>query len=115
MRRQLRIEHALMHFRPLYVITLLLFSAVLVSAQANFQDLNFEEANVSGYAPNPSVPISQAMPGWSGSYGSTSVNQVWYDAISFGGSVIAVNNTTLYGISPLDGNWSAFLFAGPDR
>ena len=46
-------------------------AAFSMEAQGTFVNLNFEFANPSGYPPNSSsVPISAALPGWSGFYGS---------------------------------------------
>jgi hypothetical protein len=82
-------------------------------SQGAFVNLNFESANVGGYAQNSStVPITKALPGW-GAPNSTDTNVlVWYDALSAGGFMIAVNDSNLQGTSPLQGNYSAWLFGG---
>jgi hypothetical protein len=100
-------------------INIILLSAVFTWVQnghaQGFVNLNFESANVSGFSPNSSdVPISSALPGWSGFYGSTPVNQVWYDGISLGGTVISVVDTNVSPSSfdPIQGVYSAYLFGG---
>jgi hypothetical protein len=94
---------------------------LLLACQSGFSqgfvNLNFESANVSGYAPDSSdVPITSALPGWSANLinsGSTSpVTQVWYDGISLGGALISVIDTNAPSFSPIQGRYSAFLFGG---
>lgn len=85
-----------------------------VYGQGTFRNLNFESANVSGYAPGTVVPISDALPGWTADF-SPSFGQVWCDAESLGGAMISVCDSRalgLYGVGPLQGNFSAFLFGG---
>ena len=101
------------------LLAVALFTAVCVQGQGAFQNLNFEAANVSGYPVGANdVPITAALPGWSAFYtsagfGTTQVNQVWYDAISGGGQIISVNDiNTGGGFTPLAGNYSAALFGG---
>jgi hypothetical protein len=85
-----------------------------------FTNLNFESANVGGYPVNSmNVPIGAALPGWSASFsnvatGATgSLSQVWYDGFSGGGAFISINDTnTGFGFVPLQGKYSAMLFAG---
>lgn len=97
------------------------FAMPAFSQGTAFENLNFESANVSDYSPGYEyVPISQAIPGWSAytvnsRYGSIVQTSIWYDTISGGGSLIAINDTNLQGYpGPLQGNYSAWLFAGPD-
>ena len=83
----------------------------------DFVNLDFEDANVSGYSPGTfGIPVVDAFPGWSASYsqGTTEASKVWYDAISLGGAVISINdsNGPPYGFGALDGNYSAYLFGG---
>ena len=87
----------------------------------NFVNLDFEDANVSGFSPGvSSIPVVDAFPGWSASYsdpsifGTVDVSNVGYDAISLGGAIISINDTNNgFGIfEPIDCNYSAFLFGG---
>jgi hypothetical protein len=94
------------------VIILILVAAQDAKAQG-FENLNFESANIAGYSPNSSdVPISAALPGWSGFYGSSQASEVWYDGISIGGAMISVIDDNAPAFAPLQGNFSAFLFGG---
>ena len=100
--------------RPKQIIALsvALFAGFLIQAQS-FQNLNFESANFAGYSPNSSdVPISAALPGWSGFYGSSQTSDAWYDGISIGGAMISVVDDNAPAFAPLQGNYSAFLFGG---
>ncbi len=90
-----------------------------VSGQG-FVNLDFEDANVSGYSPGSGgVPIADAFPGWSASYsdqymGTVEASSVSYDAISLGGAVISINDDlgVPYSFGVIDGNYSAYLFGG---
>jgi hypothetical protein len=96
----------------LIALTLVVLKAQ-VEAQGTFQNLNFEAANITGYPPNSSdVPISSALPGWTGFYGNNQTSQVWYDGISIGGNMISVIDNNAPGFAPLQGQYSAFLFGG---
>jgi hypothetical protein len=98
----------------IFAIILLLVGKQFGFSQS-FVNLDFESANVSGFSPNSSdVPISSALPGWSGFYGSTPVSQVWYDGISLGGTIISVvdNKVSDSSFDPIQGVYSAYLFGG---
>ncbi len=106
-----------------YIISLGAFLLVLLQTCGGqgFVNLDFEDANVSGYTPGISgVPVADAFPGWSASYNSASipiplvVSTVGYDAISLAGAVISINDTNspAFGSRVIDGNYSAFLFGG---
>jgi hypothetical protein len=89
-----------------------------LEAQGTFLNLDFESANVSGYPPGSSgVPISAALPGWSGFYGSAQTSQVAYDGISIGGAVISVvdSNVPFSYFNPIQGEFSAYLFGGGEQ
>ena len=95
----------------------LLVAVLSAHAQSSFQNLNFESANLS----NPSgqyneVPISNALPGWSGSIGGVAVTEVWADGDSAGEAAICVEGpgTNRGGLGPLGGNYSVLLFSGFD-
>jgi hypothetical protein len=93
----------------LIALTLVVLTAQ-VEAQGTFQNLNFESANVSGYSPDTEIPIGDALPGWSGYYGSSQTSQAGYDVISIGAAVISVIDNNAPAFQPLQGNYSAFLF-----
>src|SRR6266478_159155 len=90
-------------------------AALSIQAQGTFANLGFESANPSGYPPNSSdVPISAALPGWSGFYGTNPTSQVWYDGISIGGAMISVvdSNVAFSSFGPIEGRYSGYLFGG---
>src|SRR5438445_6657172 len=78
-------------------VILLGFSVVMATAQGTFQNLNFEQAQISGVPPQ-SVPISQALPHWQVSENGTPATQILYDAI----------NLNLWGVSIQDGKINVF-------
>lgn len=96
-------------------VVFLLFGNQLGISQG-FMNLNFEAASISGSTqPGSLVPISSALPGWSGFYllpsGPVQATQVAYDTISLGGFAISVNDAnTGNGFVPLQGTYSAYLF-----
>lgn len=100
------------------LIALLLILKQHASAQG-FVNLDFESANIpNGTSPGSLIPISDGLPGWTGFFisGTTTnlATQVAYDGISLGGAEISINDAkTGNGFSPLQGNFSAYLFGGP--
>ena len=105
--------------------SLLVLTAMPAFAQGTFQNLNFESANVSGYPRGSSaVPVGSGLPGWTAYYGTQSGGTnptafVWYDSVSLGGAMIAVEDSGLVpggGFTPLQGNYSLYMVgssAGP--
>jgi hypothetical protein len=84
------------------------------AAQGTFQNLNFESASVSGYSPGTfGIPITSAFPGWQASSGSNPASQGWYDGISLGSPMFSITDakTGISSFGPLDGDYSALLFA----
>ncbi len=88
------------------------FALLRNASGQSFVNLDFESANVSGYAPNSTdVPISSALPGWSAytisSGGAiTAVTQVGYD---FSGSPAISVFDGLIPFPPIEGTYSVFL------
>jgi hypothetical protein len=75
-------------------------------SQGAFQDLNFEEATVIPV--QIGISATAAFPGW-----QTSISSVSLDGLSTGGAAISlINNDSSAGTTPLDGNYSAYLFGG---
>jgi hypothetical protein len=107
------------HIQSKHIIAATVATFALISqsghSQGSFENLDFESANVSGYAQNSdNVPISQAMPGWSAPNSGGATALVWYDALSTGGYMIAINDTSFQGVPVLQGTYSAWLFGGAD-
>ena len=98
------------------IAALWVVSGLSLRAQG-FVNLGFEQANVSGYSQRSTdVPVGQALPGWTAmdftSSATGTVSQVGYDAISTGSVGISVvdSNLTVYGLGPLTGKFSVWLF-----
>jgi hypothetical protein len=83
-----------------------------VLGQGTFENLDFESASVAGYSVSGAIPISDALPGWSGSIGGTPTSEVSYDAISLGETTISVIDDNALIFSPLQGSYSVMMFAG---
>src|SRR5579863_7940628 len=75
-----------------------------------FQNLNFESANIPPGTPqNSIIPAANAFPSW------TMTPFAGYDFFSTGGSIISIFDSQYpFGVVPLQGNYSAFLFGAPD-
>jgi hypothetical protein len=100
--------------RLLLSLILLITSVRLCSSQGTFQNLDFEAAEVTGYTPNYPIPTSSAFPNWQAIYGTTPTSQVSFDGISIGAAEISiVNDYPAFGLVPLQGNYSAYLFSAP--
>ena len=78
-----------------------------------FVDLNFEQANVAGYAAGLSIPATLAFPGWQVYYGSTQEAQVYYDGLFNPGPSVSIEDTNMiFGDALIQGNYSALLYGG---
>jgi hypothetical protein len=94
------------------------FAAGLSAMAQGFVNLDFESANVpNGTSVNSLIPIASALPGWSGSFsnltGVTPATQVVYGGLSLGGVELSlIDANTGYGVSPIKGSFSAYLFGG---
>jgi hypothetical protein len=96
------------------VFILVAFIQILdAKAQGTFENLDFESADVTLYAPNSTdVPVSSALSGWNVFYGSTQTSQMCYDAISLASAEVSVIDDKAAVFAPLQGTYSAFLFGG---
>ena len=102
----------------LATIGVLIFGTKMCFCQ-RFLNLDFESANVKGYAVgSSSVPTASALPGWTASYsqpglGTANTSQIWYDTISLGGAMIVVNDTNASSrMAPIKGYYSVLLVGG---
>jgi hypothetical protein len=91
-----------------------LLAALTAQAQGDFQNLDFESADLS----NPSgidnaVPIANALPDWSGSIGGVAITQIWANVESAGQATIDVLGPGWSTVNPgiLDGNYTVLLQA----
>ena len=97
-----------------------IFAAMVQLRAQGFVNLNFEQANVSGYSRLDYVPVTAALPGWSAtaSYvGGTYAAAIVYDGISTGGTAISVVDTNVSmgsvlatGFFPFQGRYGVILF-----
>ena len=97
----------------------LLLSAIGAAGQGTFQNLDFESALIpSGTPPLADLSFSDAVPGWTGTYGDSSKTYpatfVVYDGLSLEGPMMAIIDrvTSYRSYQALQGNYSAFLFGG---
>ena len=107
-----------MKISPLIFAILLLGKAVF---SQGFVNLDFESAQVSGYAPGSNIPISNALPGWVGysinpGNPTQSITEVYYEAttpfIGFPATIAlqTTNNGTIPPVFlPIQGSYSVFL------
>ena len=87
----------------------LLLSTLGALGQGTFMNLNFEGA-ITPLVPdaNGYVPITTALPGWTGYVGGSQVSEVLYDDRNIDAAGISLYDTA-GSLQPLQGNYSAFL------
>lgn len=84
-------------------------TALLVQAQGTFQNLNFEAANVAGYAPGL-IPASNGIPGWTAYIGGVPQSTILYNDINLSEAAVSLQGTN--GVYPsLQGQFSVLLQA----
>jgi hypothetical protein len=71
-----------------------------------FVNFDFEDANLSGYAPGP-VPASDAIPGWTAYIGTTVQADIRYDSGSLGAPALWISD-----VNALNGLYSMYLYGG---
>jgi hypothetical protein len=97
------------------IAALIFICALSVRSQGTFQNLNFEAANL---APIPAgqfggyVPITSALPGWTGYLGSTQVTQVLQNNLTLGAASIDILGPNWsYGVI-IEGQYTVVLQPG---
>ncbi len=100
-------------------LRILLTLAFVTSVRAqDFQNLDFESANVPVVPPGQSVALSlsQGLPGWSGYAGTNAVNYMYYNGVSVGSALITLISPTTanFGLSnaAIEGNFTVTIDAG---
>jgi hypothetical protein len=87
-----------------------ILSCVSAEGQGFFFNLNFEFSRTpNSGVPNDSVPITNALPGWSGFIAGSRVSTVLYDDYPLGSPAISLEDS--HGnFGAIDGNYSAIVF-----
>ena len=102
-----------------HIVSVTVIAGVHSCFSQGFINLNFESASIpNGTSSGSAIPISEGLPGWSAYFSSTTgtdqTTQVIYNGISTGGFFISVIDSNAPVFSPIQGNYSAFLFGGGD-
>ncbi|HVU07400.1 MAG TPA: hypothetical protein VHG89_02525 [Verrucomicrobiae bacterium] len=80
------------------IILLIGLTVAPVVTGQSFVNLDFEQANVSGYSPGDSVPASDAIPGWTAYTNGAVLENITYDT-GFGVAIEGTNGITVQGYS----------------
>jgi hypothetical protein len=92
------------------ILTMMLTVPFAAPSQGTFENLDFENANATGFTPPTTIPAVDAFPGWDVLIGTTPTSVVAYDALSIGGPAVAIIDGTT-GFVPIQGNYTAYLMA----
>jgi len=79
------------------------------SGQGTFRNLDFENP-IPPLLPNAgfTVPITNALPGWSAYIGDTSIDRVVYNTVSLGAAAVSLHDHGS-SLQPVEGNYSVML------
>src|SRR5438105_3523438 len=85
--------------------------------QSTFQNLGFEDADLSAIPPGQAtfLPFSQVFPGWVGYYNGTNVaSEAVFNGVSLGAPLLSLisRSTQFYTNSVIAGSYTAVLSAG---
>ena len=86
-----------------------------------FVNLDFEDANVSGYTSPGGIPTSNAIPGWTAYNSGSPQSGIGYNLVSLAGSIVSLDDTNApsgngpggFGLLPIQGSYSVLL-EGPE-
>src|ERR1035438_9864759 len=95
----------------------LLLTTADALAQGTFQNLDFESANLSPIPPRQYggfVPVTDALPGWSGYIGTNQVTTVLHNAVSLGLATIIIEGPDWSFGGILEGQYTLVLQPGDD-
>ena len=98
-----------------YALALYLSCTSGLWAQPEFENLDFEDANVSDLPENQGeeVSVTDGLPGWSAYIGTNQLTQVGHNWITLDAPNVAVWGPEYsFGIQPLEGTYTAILQAG---
>ncbi|HVU07401.1 MAG TPA: PEP-CTERM sorting domain-containing protein [Verrucomicrobiae bacterium] len=76
------------------IILLIGLTVTSVVTGQSFVNLDFEQANVSGYSPGDSIPASDAIPGWTAYFGGVALTDIDYDVPYHG--VVNINDQSAF-------------------
>lgn len=79
---------ALMNIRCVYFLIAMLLSFAWIASGQGFFNLDFEDADLTGYSPGNGVPASSAFPGW-----TVNAPYILYDNFSLSGASISIIDT----------------------
>ena len=97
------------------IVILVLLTGIRLCHSQGFVNLDFEAADVSAYGSGPAfVPITNALPGWTGYLTGNAVDRVFYNSISLGGpSVSLLDSLSPFpALVPIQEWYSVYLAAG---
>lgn len=78
--------------------------------QGTFQNLDFESPIFPLDRSDPNgVPITNALPGWTGYFNGGQTSRAWYDDVSLGGPGISLQDAAGGFFQPIQGTYSVFL------
>ncbi len=97
-----------MKFLPTLFGIVLVFSGGQAGFSQGFVNLNFEHP-ILPLTPNEfsAVPITNALPGWTGYLNGSRVDRVVFNGLSIGGEQISLHNSN--GFPPIQGRYSVIL------
>jgi hypothetical protein len=99
------------------VCSLLLYLSCTSGLRAQeFQNLDFESANVSNLPSGQSefVSVADGLPGWTAYIGTNQLTQVGHNVITIGGADVGIWGPDYgFGFPPLQGTYTAILQPGP--
>src|SRR5439155_26633872 len=78
------------------------------NAQGLFSNLDFEQSRLPLFLEPGIVPITNAMPGWTGYLGSNQIDQVWYNTVTLDAAAVTFQGPgSLF--PAIQGNYSVLL------
>src|SRR5436309_69908 len=84
-------------------------------SQGLFSNLDFEQSRLPMFLEPGLVPITNAMPGWTGYVGNKQIDEVWYNTVTLGSAAVTFQGPR--SMSPgIQGSYSVLLqseSAGP--
>jgi hypothetical protein len=91
-----------------------LLALYAASAQGNFGNLNFEQANLSAIPPSTLVfvSISDGLPNWTGYIGANQATQILHNGLTLGAPSISILGPDYFANQIIAGKYTAVLQSG---